>query len=83
MKKTTSALIFAAIGAICCFSCTKNDPTGVYSCVCNYNLNGTYYTNDTQATFPRQSLSISKAECINDGVSLTTSGAKQVSCVTK
>ena len=83
MKKFTWALIFAIISIIACYSCSKSDPTGIYSCVCNYELNGNYHTNDTQATFPRQSKTVSQAECIDDGTSLTTSGAKQVNCVTK
>ena len=76
-------MIVAIISTVSCFSCSKSDPTGIYSCVCNYELNGDYHTNDTQATFPRQSKSISQMECIDDGTSLTTSGAKQVACATK
>ncbi len=83
MKKTTCALIIVAISIITCYSCSKIGPTGIYNCVCNYELNGIYYTNDTQATFPRQSEGVSQTECIDDGVSLSTSGAKQVNCVTK
>ena len=82
MKNRSWALIIAIISIITCYSCSKSDPTGVYSCVCNYNLNGTYHTNDTQATFPRQSKLVSQSECVDDGASLTTSGAKQVNCVT-
>ncbi len=82
MKKITWILIVVII-CVLGFSCSKSDPTGIYSCVCNYELNGTYYTNDTQATFPRQSKLVSQSECIDDGASLTTSGAKQVNCVTK
>jgi hypothetical protein len=83
MKKSTWTLIIAIIGIVSCYSCSKIGSTGIYSCVCNYELNGNYYTNDTQATFPRQSEGVSQAECIDDGASLTTSGAKQVNCVTK
>ena len=65
------------------YSCSKIDPTGIYSCVCNYELNGTNYVNDTQATFPRQSKEVSQAECIDDGADLTSAGAKEVACTTK
>ena len=83
MKKGTWTIIIAVISVISCYSCTKDNPTGIYSCVCNYSLDGVYYTNDTQNTYPRQSKSISKAECVDNGAMLTTSGAKQVSCTTK
>ncbi len=83
MRRIAWTILIAICTAISLYSCIKNDITGVYSCVCNYNLNGTYYTNDTQNTYPRQSKSISQMECVDNGAALTTSGATQVSCTTK
>ena len=83
MKNTLPAAILVLLVILVSWSCKKDNKRGIYSCVCNYDLNGIYYVNDTQSTFPLQARDVSNIECGYNGAGLTANGAKEVACALK
>ncbi len=82
MKKVVFITVVAAFSAALFFtSCKKaSNPTGIYTCICNYTVGGTATTNDTSFVSPSEAKSSAQTECNQAASAWTTLGATGVSC---